>query len=319
MNKSIIFRFEASPTIGAGHAVRSMVLAHKFKELNWDVRIATKVESYDFIRFLKYFERIDPPNLINREYSCDILVIDSYEIDQELESQFRGFANKIIVIDDLANRYHDCDILIDQTYGRIALDYHDLVPKWCQIYTGSKFALIRDDFLKYRDKVIEKRINIHEVNKVLISLGGGYQKALIRKILEKLIETSYEGEVDIVTGFTNMFDQSFLNFIESLPNIVNLHTNPDMAQLMYEADFAITASGGSVWERCCLGLSGIIVQVAENQKNVYKQLIEDKLFAPIESLSDQLNDRKKNHAALFNLCDGKGKDRLIQSIEKLYV
>ncbi len=101
--------------------------------------------------------------------------------------------------------------------------------------------------------------------------------------------------------------------------VINTHKNPDMAKLMFEADFAITASGSSVWERCCLGLSGIIVQVAENQKNIYKKLIEDKLFAPIENLSDQLNDRKKNHVALFNLCDGKGKDRLIQFIKKLYV
>jgi UDP-2,4-diacetamido-2,4,6-trideoxy-beta-L-altropyranose hydrolase len=319
MGYKAIFRFEASPTIGSGHAVRSMVLAHKLKELNWDIRIATKVETYDFITYLKCFERIDPPNLIDREYACDILVIDSYEIDQELESQFRCFTNKIIVIDDLANRYHDCDILIDQTYGRLASDYQHLVPKGCQILTGSDFALIRDGFLKYRFKGIDKRKNSYKINKILISLGGSCQKELIQKILEKLIEAGYDGEIDIVVGFLDDLNRGLLNHIKSLPNIINTHINPDMAKLMFEADFAITASGSSVWERCCLGLSGIIVQVAENQKNIYKKLIEDKLFAPIENLSDQLNDRKKNHVALFNLCDGKGKDRLIQFIKKLYV
>ena len=47
------------------------------------------------------------------------------------------------MIDDLANRSCDCDLLLDQTFGRNASDYEGLVPETAEILAGAAYALLR--------------------------------------------------------------------------------------------------------------------------------------------------------------------------------
>lgn len=44
----------------------------------------------------------------------DWLVVDHYALDARWESALRGMVRRILVIDDLADRVHDCDVLLDQ-------------------------------------------------------------------------------------------------------------------------------------------------------------------------------------------------------------
>ncbi len=271
VKKLAIFRFEASSIIGAGHAIRSCVLADALIEEDWICKVVTTLTTYDFIPKMDRFERIEPKNFYDNPITCNLLVVDNYELDQVYESHFRLFAKKIMVIDDLANRMHDCDILLDQTYGRDAESYKDLVPQHCKVLAGSDYVLLRKEFIELRPKALEKRRQTTEVKRILVSMGGGDQQNYTLKALEAVKESGFTGAIDIVLGFTSTNTESVKNYVASLPNECTIHVNADMPKIMYDADLAIGAAGTSVWERCCLGLPQYLFQIAENQSDIIKK------------------------------------------------
>lgn len=311
--KTAFFRFEASSTIGAGHAMRSCVIADELVERGWDCQIVTSAETYDFIKSLERFKRIDPEQFYNQPANCDLLVIDNYDLDYTYGRHFRTYAKKLLVIDDLANRQHDCDILLDQTYGRDENDYKSLVSNGCEILTGSDYALIRKEFVELRQKALEKRRNTIKIKRVLISMGGGDVIHWTIEALKMLQDVSFQGEIDISIGFS-VKDQSALDqFIETLSNKVTIHVNGNMSELNCNADFAIGAAGSSVWERACLGLPQFLIMTADNQKEIVK-LFSGLVFSELyKNLQDNYQNYEKNISAHI---DGLGCLRTINYIEE---
>ncbi len=315
MKKLAIFRFEASPTTGAGHAIRSCVLADALVEEGWICKIVTTSTTYDFIPKMDRFERIEPEDFYNNPMACDLLVIDNYELDHVYEKHFRPTAKKILVIDDLANRKHDCDILLDQTYGRDAADYEILVPKHCKILAGSDYVLLRKEFIELRPKALEKRRQTTEVKRILISMGGSDPKDYTLKALEMVKESSFNGAIDIVMGFTLINTKSVKNYVASLPNECTIHVNADMPKLIYEADLAIGAAGTSVWERCSLGLPQVLIITADNQEKIHEQLLNS------GGLSDLAEAYSGNYLGFSEwaakIVDGFGVNEIISAIINL--
>ncbi len=275
--KTAFFRFEASSIIGAGHVMRSCVIADELTEQGWECQIVTRSETYNFIKSLERFKRIDPDQFYNKPINCDLLVIDNYDLDATYGQHFRPYANKILVIDDLANRKYECDILLDQTYGRNANDYKALVPEGCTILTGSDYAIIRKEFRELRQKALEKRKNTKEVKRVLISMGGGDVIHWTFEALKMLQDVAFQGEIDIAIGFSVKNKSALEQFIETLPVKVTIHVNGNMPELNYNADFAIGAAGSSVWERACLGLPQFLIITANNQK-IMKDIFPQNTF-----------------------------------------
>lgn len=272
MTKKAFFRFEASPSVGAGHAIRSCVIADALIEEGWTCYLVTSKDSYDFIPDLKRFNRINPEDFYENPVSHDLLVIDHYGLDYQYEKYFRTYAKKILVIDDLANRNHDCDILLDQTYGRAPEDYRPLVPENCKILTGSDYVLLRKEFIEMRPKSLEKRRQTKEIKKILISMGGGDSVGFTLKALEMIKESGFRGEIDIVLGFHLTGRAEVDAFMQTMPNIYTIHVNPTMGKLMYEADLCIGAAGSSIWERCCLGLVTCMVILSQDQALIASNL-----------------------------------------------
>jgi UDP-2,4-diacetamido-2,4,6-trideoxy-beta-L-altropyranose hydrolase len=313
--KLAIFRFEASPTIGAGHAIRSIVLSDALVEEGWFCKVVTTLTTYDFIPKLGRFERIEPDDFQNIPCKCDLLVIDNYELDHTYESQFRSYAKKIMVIDDLANRKHDCDILLDQTYGRDAGDYKDLVPQHCKTLAGSDYVLLRKEFIKLRPIALEKRRNITEVKRILVSMGGSDPKNYTLKALEIIKESGFRGEIDIVLGFKPSNLEAVKSCIATLPNNCTIHLDADMAKLMYEADLAIGAAGSSVWERCCLGLPQVLIVIANNQKQIYENLINSAFCYSTDDLNVLIKGPITQQLDINTLCERKGLIDVIRLVE----
>ena len=315
VDKLAIFVFEASPIIGAGHAIRSTVLSDALVEEGWSCKIVTTSTTYDFLPKLGRFERIEPDDFQNTPCKCDLLVIDNYELDHTYESQFRSYAKKIMVIDDLANRNHDCDILLDQTYGRDANDYKDLVPQHCKILAGSDYVLLRKEFIKLRPIALEKRRNTTEAKRILVSMGGSDPKNYTLKALEIIKESGFRGEIDIVLGFKPSNLEAVKSCIDTLPNNCTIHLDADMAKLMYEADLAIGAAGSSVWERCCLGLPQVLMVTADNQEVIFRNLVNLGICYSVEHLTQVL---KKNFIILNEnsvlICEGSGIKHVMQLV-----
>ena len=272
-----IFRFYASSWRGAGHAMRCMTLARVLQKRGWDCAFVTEKESYEFVSSLSEFERIDPLVFFNNPFDHELLVVDHYECGYDYEHHFRPYSNIIMAIDDIANRKHDCDFILDQAYGRLKDDYASDVPAHCGILVGPEYALLRDEFLKLRQTSLKRRQSLTRINRVFINFGGNDQKNMILETLRKLSLIGYAGAIDVVFGVMAEHRQTVVSYATSMPNEIIFHTNPDMAALLTQADLAVGAPAVSAWERFCLGVPTILLQTADNQSFTYKALVRDGL------------------------------------------
>lgn len=200
----------------------------------------------------------------------DWLIVDHYAIDISWEKTLRPYCKKIMVIDDLADRAHDCDMLLDQTFGRHIKDYLDWIPDNCQVLCGSKYALLRPEFAKWRDYSLERRKD-GMLKHLLINLGGVDKDNITSKILKGLQKSSLPEccKITVVMGSTAPWIESAKAQAKALPWKTQVKRGVNnMAELMANSDLAIGAAGSTSWERCCLGLPTIMLVLAENQQQI---------------------------------------------------
>ncbi len=320
-----VFRFYASHWRGAGHAMRCMTLARSLKKRGWVCRFATEEESYQFIPTLKEFDRLDPDELYEAPIFHDLLVVDHYDLGYKYENYFRPFVRVIVAIDDLADREHDCDIILDQAYGRTSNHYRNNVPPASTILTGPSYALLREEFYMRREEALSRRQSVTEIKRIFVNFGGNDQKNMILETLRKLSSIGYEGAIDIVFGVMAEHRQSVELFAKTMPNEILFHTNPDMADLMIKADLAVGAPASTAWERFCLGLPSLLLKTADNQEFTYRTLLKEGLALGdgIESLSQKgliVDFDPEFYRACVNLCakqtKGCGTEIVVDIIEE---
>jgi UDP-2,4-diacetamido-2,4,6-trideoxy-beta-L-altropyranose hydrolase len=205
----------------------------------------------------------------------DWLVVDHYAIGANWESTVRPSVRRIMAIDDLAVRAHDCDLLLDQTYGRKSGDYEGLVPAACVQLLGPAYALLRPEFARAREIALRRRRE-GLARRILVTMGGVDLPNMTTRVLRALSDAGLpEGwRVDVVLGP----DAPSLNQVREesavaeVPMTLHVGTT-EMARLMASSDFAIGAAGSTVWERCCLGLPGILFVLAANQQKIAAELV----------------------------------------------
>lgn len=331
-SRHAVFRCDASAAIGTGHVMRCLTLADELKTRGWTCKFWSDPESAIVVPAL---ERSGHHILTALPPICDILVVDHYGLDAAFESSCRPAIQNIAVIDDLANRPHDCDLLMDQTYGRNTADYKSLVPAHCKILAGSNYALLRPQFATVREKSLQRRRR-GGLQRVLVSAGGMNTNNITTHILEDIAHFKTAPLIiDVVLGHKAEHMNSVrgaINFIANeTPHKVLLHTDvADMAKTMAFADLAIGSGGTTSWERCCVGLPSLIIEIADNQKiiarnlhragaainfgwyekiapNTLSQAIADFIAKPENLVTMSMNAAK--------VCDGKGTQRMAEAIE----
>lgn len=285
----VIFRVDASNKIGTGHVMRCLTLAAKIPNAEF---ICTETDGnlIEFIRAKGFKTHALKTGKENEQYcfhsnwlenhwqddaaqtaaiakGADWLVVDHYAIDERWEKLLRPQVRKIMLIDDLADRKHDCDFLLDQNYYEgMESRYNNLVPANCVKLLGPKYALLRDEFLEARKNLQRK---FDGIKKIFITFGGVDATNETEKVLEKLKDKNYQ--ITAITGaknYTNLQEK-----FGSYKNITLLERSSEVAKLMLEADLAIGAGGSTTWERCGLGLPTIIYSIAENQNKVVSDLV----------------------------------------------
>lgn len=197
----------------------------------------------------------------------DWFIVDHYALDARWESTISNGANRIMVIDDLANRSHDCALLLDQNLGRVGSDYDGLLPEECQRLIGPDFALLRPKFAALRKKSLELRKD-SGLNRILISLGGVDRTNVTARVLEAFAMSTLPAsiELDIILGASSPFLDDIRNQAKQLPFKAMVSVNvSDMAERMCLADLSIGAAGSTSWERVCLGLPAVLIVLAKNQ------------------------------------------------------
>lgn len=199
----------------------------------------------------------------------DWLIVDNYALDASWEREMRPYAGKIMVIDDLADRPHDCDLLLDQNlYDNWESRYDGLVPDQCSKLLGPRHVLLRPEFMKARSNM---RYRDGSVRRILIFFGGSDPTNETTKALEAIISLKRPDiAVDVVVGAGNPHKHDIKILCASIPNTTYHCQIGNMAELMMNADLAIGAGGSSLWERCFVGLPSIALVIAENQAETTK-------------------------------------------------
>jgi len=297
----IAFRLDASNLIGTGHFMRCMTLAVALKKrgaevlfvcrhlpdylhgmlVEHEIELAllntTKTESVTddltHAHWLGVSQQLDAEETIQvllSDRTWDWLVVDHYALDICWEERLRKTVNKIIVIDDIADRQHDCDLLLDQNYhvdmnGR----YEGKVTSQCQLLLGPMYALLRVDF-----QILHKSAKLRSgpVNRILVFFGGVDASNFTGTSIEALSEIEIPGlHVDVVIGANHPYLNKIKEACESKGFVCYVQTDK-MAELMAAADLAIGAGGSATWERCSLGLPSLTVALADNQVEIAKGL-----------------------------------------------
>ena len=337
-----IIRTDASHIIGTGHVMRCLTLAQTLQNKGAEVQficrkhegnLIDKICSTGFHTFeleltdekevdnklaytswLGATQQKDVDECINilKDKKTDWLIVDHYSLDEYWQKSLKPYYKKLMVIDDLADRQFDCDILLNQNLGSTKEQYKNRVPKSCELLLGCEYALLRPEFSKLRGQALEKRKKTKEIKNILISMGGGENK-IIYDILKQL---DSRFNVVVVLGKNFLFNKKVQSYVDG-KNIKIIMETDNMAKLMLDADLAIGAGGSTSWERCCLGLPTIVFMIADNQREVVKNLEQLGAVIVAENLKEDLQlimrnidlwKRMSNKAQ--EICDGLGVHRI---------
>ena len=109
-----LFRFDAGPEIGGGHAVRCLTLARELEARGWTSRFAVGPETLGTVAAMadRAADCVAPDDMAALA-PVTAVIVDHYGLDIGDEKPWREIARHIVVLDDLADRRHDCDVLID--------------------------------------------------------------------------------------------------------------------------------------------------------------------------------------------------------------
>lgn len=209
------------------------------------------------------------------------LVVDHYALDHRWESAvldgLAGSRPRLLVIDDLADRQHIADLLLDQNLGRQVEDYRGLVPEDCRVLAGPRYALLRHEFREWREASLNRRSREPRLQRLLINLGGVDKDNVTGQVLDALTTCDLPADlqISVVMGASAPWRESVTAQAGALPWPTEVVANvSDMARRMAEADLAIGAAGSTSWERCCLGLPTLMVVLADNQRGIAQSLEE---------------------------------------------
>ena len=357
---SVFFRADASLAMGAGHVMRCLTLADGLKAEGAECvficrehpgNLLDMVRARGFeVHALPMGHEGEPVEgspahaawlgaaweadaaqclaLLNGR-PIDWLVVDHYALDARWERQLRPACGKLMAIDDLADRPHDCDLLLDQNLGRRPGDYADLIPGHCQVLAGPIHALLRPEFAALREYSLTRRAE-PRLERLLISLGGVDKDNVTARVLEALKTCTLPDNlrITVVMGARAPWVGAVRDLARDMPWATEVRVNvDDMAKLMGDSDLAIGAAGGSAWERACLGLPCLLLILADNQRPGAEALGETGGVIPLDSgpclagelrlALDRLHDPARMGAmgnAISRVTDGLGLDRVARAM-----
>ncbi|HQS58872.1 MAG: UDP-2,4-diacetamido-2,4,6-trideoxy-beta-L-altropyranose hydrolase [Gallionellales bacterium 35-53-114] len=305
----VAIRTDASSQIGTGHFMRCLALAESLKERGAKTRFVSRHlpehlrsmlagKGHEFVsldrtqndmpldelahaHWLGVSQAQDAADSIRvlSDGAWDWLIVDHYALDTRWESALRRTTKRIMVIDDLADRQHDCDMLLDQNfYADMQARYANKIPSHCELLLGPRYALLRDEFRQLHNQVKPRN---GSVKRILVFFGGVDVDNYTGRAIEALSEIGMSGKcVDVVIGAQHPCREQIKAACVMHGYICHIQTDK-MAELMAAADLAIGAGGSATWERCCLGLPTLSICLAANQqRQIADAAQEGYLYSP---------------------------------------
>lgn len=341
----VVCRADASHHVGVGHVMRLLTLANALRAKGGDAKflmrahpghLAEFVESQGFETELLNLNNGSPLGdsieadaeataEVVRKFKADWVIVDHYATDAKWENRMPCH---VLALEDMANRSHKCEILLNQNLGADIGDFSELVPESINFLFGTRYALLRPEFSDLRSKALKRR-NGKDIRELLITMGGTDQPNATGAILDKLSEFALPNNlhVNIAMGPTAPHLEKVIEITNSLDISTKVWPgNANLAELMVTADIAIGAAGSTAWERCALGLPTITVVLAENQRESALALeshgaakvIDLENLAEFKTCFFELAENENLYKAMSEsaaeICDAQGTKRVIDSM-----
>ena len=340
---NVVFRVDSSNQMGVGHLTRCLTLADELEKKNHNATFICRELKGNLIKSIKHRVFILP---VDKDFqsddlylswlgatqeqdakqtiqaipdNADLLIVDSYALDEVWHKQLNPHTKKIMVIDDLADREFDCDVLLNQNLGSQKEDYQGKVPSDCELLLGCDYALLRPEFSELRKQAKKKRKDTKEIKYILISMGGSDKNNVTYDILQQLDD---DFNVIVVLGGASQHKKMIKEYVKDKSIKVKVIVNADnMAELMLKADLAIGAGGTTSLERCCLGLPTLLCVLSINQRVIAENLENLGAVITVRNLQDNLrtilNDFKLWQDMSDkgqNICDGAGVNKVLSKL-----
>lgn len=360
---NIAFRTDASLDIGTGHVMRCLTLAQALRTRGAVCRFVTRRQPGNLAKRIRDagFDvaplpapQGQPPDGPPRhapwagvawaqdaadtiaaleETQPDWLVVDHYAFDARWERAVAAHVGRVFAWDDLADRPHVCDLLLDQNLGRDPEAYAALVPGGTPVLTGPRYAVLRPEFAELRPAALTSRSG-GPLRRIMVSLGGVDRPNATGAVLEVLagVPGLRDVQIDVILGSRAPAVEEVRRQAATMPMLVEVAVDvADMALRMARADLAIGAVGGTTWERCALGLPSLLLTIADNQRPAAKALHESGAAYLLGDLADAdwrkrlgewltnpERDARRSRMAAFaaKLCDGEGACRVLKALER---
>ncbi len=344
----IRIRTDASVRIGTGHVMRCLTLADRLKP-HADVSFICQELEGDLITYIGsrgYEVRSLPSSgghweidaettiaVLNAEAELapvDWFIVDHYGLDAGYESAIRNHVDKVMVIDDLADRPHSCDLLLDQNpYFDGSKRYEGLVGQGSLLLLGPEYALLKPEFVAARKEVARTG----EIRNLLLSFGGADSTGETVKSLQAIEGIQKQSgdklRIKVLMGRINKQAEQIRALCRRMEYADCYDHVENVAALMQEADLAIGSGGTTTWERCCMGLPSIVIMTADNQVELSEHAAAlgvisllghsehvrtDDIQAQVVRFMDNPEELLEMSARGLNLVDGLGADRTIKEL-----
>ena len=270
MTMQVVFRADGGADVGAGHIQRCRALAQALVLSGSNCLFASTPESQtllpeDACRQFTWTD-VQPDadaQAVGRSVSrlVDWLVVDHYGLDAKFEQSARAWAKRIMVIDDVPGRQHDCDLLLDQNQTNEKA-WRNLVPPMAAVLAGPRYALLRREV----SDVIAARGA--RQSRVVLVFGASDPHSMTERLLPSVVEALPDSwTLDVVAGPANTRHETLRAMCASLGAEFH-HAPRDIVAIFAQSRIAITAGGSTCWELCALGVPILVVVDSNNQEGV---------------------------------------------------
>ena len=334
MGDTIFIRTDAGSGVGTGHFMRMLALGEAWAQAGGRVAFGgTFPESLAHRARAMGAEVFGAPvgndaewtALRAKESGASVVAADGYAFPLHFQRSVRAAGFRLLVVDDNAeNHSYDADWILNVNVHASEAMYERRNPE-CRCLLGPSYALLRSAFrgAARRNATVRGR-------RLLVTMGGADPPNATGLVLEALRADSRALQATVLVGGANPRLADYQRQVSA--GVRLLHDVDDVTSLMLEADVALAAAGGTVWELGLLGVPCVALALASNQVGLAEELHRkgalefagDARVAPdaalwLDRVCALLDDPARS-AALVGvaraLVDGNGALRVVQSIKE---
>jgi UDP-2,4-diacetamido-2,4,6-trideoxy-beta-L-altropyranose hydrolase len=281
---NLLFRTDASVTMGTGHVMRCLALAQAWQDAGGSAMFAmTECTAAIEVRLAAEFcdvlfvssragtqDDLRETSALARKHKAQWIVVDGYQFNTDYQRALKEAGFKILFLDDYGHaRHYFADLVLNQNVSA-SESLYQLKEAQTRLLLGPRYSLLRREFAPWRDW---KREISPVGDRVLVIMGGSDAENLTARAIEGLRLAGLELQTTVIVGGSNPHLETLQGATAQTGQKITLRRDvANIAELMARADVAISAAGSTCWELCLLGLPALLIDVAENQTAIAREL-----------------------------------------------